>query len=403
MCSSPRIFPALVAALAALCVACLPALAAGPATVTVRVEGVNETLVAPTQLTTTEAPVVNDGDPEHSCSGTSALGALQLATSGHWGGQWYAGKSGEAGQYFVESIAGESFAYTPGVTSYYWSFWVNDHYDEEAGACDVQLESGDRVLFFPLCDEACPAGPSPTPLEIEVPTSAEVGEPITAIVRRYEASGESSPAAGAKIEWASASAITDAQGDATLSFPSTGTYTLHVSGSSAGPPTVRTEASVCVHNGNDGSCGTPTPLVAPPSGGVLASKTAAPPVPYEGPYALVASVSDPLDGHTYSRAHAPRLLAGMILAHSAVTSVRLELRREYHGRCYAYDGTSGRFVRARCGTGSPFAVSRDADFSYLLPERLRPGRYVLDVHASDAAGNATTLARGTSRIVFYVR
>ncbi len=60
-------------------------------------------------------------------------------------------------------------------------------------------------------------------------------------------------------------------------------------------------------------------------------------------------------------------------------------------------------MRARCGTGKPFQVSTNGLFSYLLPSALAPGRYVLDIQATDAAGNRTTLARGTSRIVFYVR
>ncbi|MCW3068353.1 MAG: hypothetical protein JWL67_978, partial [Solirubrobacterales bacterium] len=50
-----------------------------------------------------------------------------------------------------------------------------------------------------------------------------------------------------------------------------------------------------------------------------------------------------------------------------------------------------------------FKVSAAALYSYLLPEALRPGRYVLDIQATDVAGNRTTLARGTSRLVFYVR
>ena len=62
-----------------------------------------------------------------------------------------------------------------------------------------------------------------------------------------------------------------------------------------------------------------------------------------------------------------------------------------------------RFLRARCAEGSFFKVSTTGSFSYLLPSALQPGRYVLDIKASDAAGNTTTLARGTSRIVFYVR
>jgi hypothetical protein len=85
-----------------------------------------------------------------------------------------------------------------------------------------------------------------------------------------------------------------------------------------------------------------------------------------------------------------------------VTSVSLRLRRSYRGRCYTYDGTSTRFVSARCGQGSFFKASTQSSFSYLLPESLRPGRYVLDAQATDAAGNVTRLARGTSRIVFYV-
>jgi hypothetical protein len=41
--------------------------------------------------------------------------------------------------------------------------------------------------------------------------------------------------------------------------------------------------------------------------------------------------------------------------------------------------------------------------SYLLPHRLGRGRYVLDVIATDGAGNREALARGTSRVVFFVR
>jgi hypothetical protein len=110
-----------------------------------------------------------------------------------------------------------------------------------------------------------------------------------------------------------------------------------------------------------------------------------------------------LDSHTYKRGHAPRVLSGSVLAHTTVSSVSLTLRRSYRGRCYAFNGVSTRFVRARCGTGHPFKVSDNGVFSYLLPSALPPGRYVLDIQATDAAGNRTTLARGTSRVVFYVR
>lgn len=125
--------------------------------------------------------------------------------------------------------------------------------------------------------------------------------------------------------------------------------------------------------------------------------------PYKGPYALVSHVSAPLDGHVYSPAGAPRLLSGTVASHSAVSAVRLELRRSYRGRCFTFDGARARFVRAHCGSGTPFQVASGPSYSYLLPSALPKGRYVLDILASDVAGNQTSLARGTSRIVFYVR
>jgi hypothetical protein len=388
-------------ALGASCLALLSfssaALAAGPATVTVRVEGLSATKLPPTQLTTTTEPVVKDGQPEHSCPGTSALGALELATAGNWGGKWEA----SFGQYAIFSIEGESHVFEPGApANYFWTVWVN-HAESELGACAVEPEAGQEVLFFPSCfGEACP--PAPLPLGIQVPAVAEVGElPVT--VTRYSASGAGSPAAGATVSYGGASAVTDAVGAAKLKLSVPGEVTLNVSA----PESVRTEATICVHKGNDGNCGTTAPagsgVLGTGSGsgaGGVAGFTSA---PYRGPYALVAGVSDVLDGHVYRRGHAPRVLAGTIHSHSAVSLVELQLRRQHRGSCTSYDGTSERFVSARCGQGSFFRASSSAAFSYLLPAALAPGRYVLDIHASDAAGNRTTLARGTSRIVFYVR
>jgi hypothetical protein len=164
------------------------------------------------------------------------------------------------------------------------------------------------------------------------------------------------------------------------------------------PGSVRTETAICLHKGDDGNCGTASPSGPTASGGVAGFKSA-----YAGPYAVVARAAGILDGHVYSRAHAPRILAGNVLAHTTIASVGLELRREFKGRCYAYNGTSEVFLRAGCGQGSFFKVSTAPSFSYLLPTALARGRYVLDLEATDTAGNHTTLARGTSRIVFYVR
>jgi hypothetical protein len=387
-----RISLALLAVCISVSLLASSAVAAGPATVTVRVEGANQTLLPATEVTTTLSPLVKDGNPEHSCAGTSGLGALQLATGGNWSGPWNLGLH----QYFVESIEGEGESV--GSSKYYWSFWVNDTYQETEGACVRQLNAGDRALFFPICYEACPPGPEPTPLEIQAPDGANVRSSVQVTVTKYNAQGQASPAAGATITGGDEEATTDSSGRTTVSFSSPGAHTLRATA----PALVRSETTVCVHNGLDGTCGTTSPSGSSSgssgSGGVLGSSSR----PYTGPYALVARATGLLDGHVYSRRHAPRVLTGSVLAHTRLTSVSIELRRSYRGRCHAYDGIRERFVSARCGRGHFFKVSTEPSFSYLLPSALAPGRYVLDLEATDAAGNRTRLARGTSRIVFYV-
>jgi hypothetical protein len=178
-----------------------------------------------------------------------------------------------------------------------------------------------------------------------------------------------------------------------ISFASPGVATVRAEA----PEAIRTETPICVHAGNDGTCGTTAPVAA------HTSIPLSPPAPYKGPFAIVAQVSGLTDGHVYGRSQAPRVLAGTVISQAAVTSVTLALRREYRGRCYVYEGTRERFVRSRCWKDSAFQVAQGGRFSYLLPTRLKPGRYVLDVQGTDAAGNQVALARGTSRVVFYVR
>jgi hypothetical protein len=385
-------------AVALLCVSlCSSALAAGaPATVTVRVEGLTETKVPSTLVTTTTSPVVKEGNPADSCSGTSALGALQIATAGNWSGPWEA----KFNQYAIYAIEGETHEFEEGASAnYYWSFWL-DNKEAEVGACEAQLQAGDQVLFFPACyGAACPV--SPTPLAIEAPASADVGESVNVTVKQYNSKGEPSPAVGAGVGGGGTSATTDSQGHATLKFSGDGTYTLRVSGDPSGTPAVRTETTICAHEGNDGTCGT----TAPPSTPIQApAATYIAPKPYTGPYALVADATAPIDGHAYSRKRAPRLLEGKVIAHDGVTAISIRLRRTWRRRCWAYDGARGRLTGVRCRRGGFFKIdSTGSTFSYLLPSKLPSGRYVLDIMATDAAGNLTALDRGTSRIVFCVK
>ena len=75
--------------------------------------------------------------------------------------------------------------------------------EASAGACvQPNCRPGDHVVFFPACfgDRACPPGStSPTPLGIDAPASANVGEPVPVMVKRYNANGEASPAVGATV------------------------------------------------------------------------------------------------------------------------------------------------------------------------------------------------------------
>jgi hypothetical protein len=383
--------PALAAGAVLACLLAGPpaALAGTPSTVSVRVEGVTETKLPATAVTTSEAPVVKDANPAHACPGTTAVGALELATAGNWSGPWNASFN----QYEIYSVLGETHVFdATSNANYFWSLWVDDH-ESEVGACEAQLSAGDRVLFFPSCfGSECP--PEALPLEVDAAGSANAGEPVTFTVRRYNRTGEGTPLAGASVSGGGASATTDAGGHAQLSFARAGLTTVAVSA----PASVRTETSVCVHAGDDGSCGTST-LPGSGTAPFVAQQSA-----YKGPFAVVAGVRGMSEHHVYSRRSAPRLLRGTAAAHTAVSSVSLRLRRRWHGRCFAYDGVRERFGRARCGVEAAyFKVAGGASFSYLLPSALKPGRYVLDVSAVDAAGNHTQLARGSTRTVFFVR
>ena len=263
----------LLACLCSLAFASL-AQAAAPATVTVRVEGLNQTLLGATTVTTNETPVVKDGNPSDSCSGSSAAGALEQATSGSWNGEWFSGIG-----YSVETILGETHAFEPGVpANYFWSYWL-DNKDSSIGICSGEVSSGDSLLFFPECfseSEPNPCPAAPDPLGVQAPAVAEAGAPFSVTVVSYaNATGVSSPAVGALVSGGGSEATTNSSGVATLSLASAGNVSLHVSAANS----VRTEANVCVHKGNDGNCGTTSNTgTTNPSTAVVA----APPLDEEG-------------------------------------------------------------------------------------------------------------------------
>ncbi len=386
---SRRILAALSAALLCSLLLASGALAGTPATVTVRVLGqapAYEALTPPTVLTTTTSPVTKDGDGAGLCSGTSAAGALELGTAGNWEGVW----SSKFNDYEVVAIDGHSYPFEEGSpANYYWSFWQNEAF-AEVGICEAELGNGDQILFVPSCyGEHCP--PAPTQLlGVEAPATAEAGKPVTVAVRAYPAAGGNPvPAAGVTVTGGGAGGQTDSEGKLALTFAQAGAFTLRASGTGPEPRPIPGEANICVHNGSDGTCGTTIP-------------------PKEAPHSLPAIVPGPdvvhaggvLDGRTYSRRHAPRVLSGSVdvPAGGTLGEVSVSLQRSHHGRCSVFDGSREAFIRAKCHVRRFFRVARTSSFSYLLPKRLPAGRYVYVIRATGDAPTPSSV-----RVVFSVK
>ncbi|HEV2923685.1 MAG TPA: hypothetical protein VGW98_06610 [Solirubrobacteraceae bacterium] len=388
---------------AAFALACIPS-ALAAATVTVRVEGESSTLL-PRTTVTLAAP-----EPVSGCPANSVAAAINLAVAGNWDH----GEANKGGGDFTQTILGETHAFTHEADT--WAEWVN--YKWGGGICADLLSNGGEVVMVADHEPEPFFAPTVLPLLVsEAPASAQLRAPFTVKVEAVhtpegafaeQGQGTPKPASGVTVSGGGASSVTDASGVATLTLASVGGVTLRATRPGLAPSA---QFEVCVHNGNDGNCGT-----HPPSG--TATSTPAgngqnvPPAPYRGPYAVVASARGIVDSHSYPRRRAPRVLAGVVTAHTTVSSVSIELWRMFKGRCYAYDGMRERFMSAHCahssffkipGASSFFKVSGQSSFSYLMPFALGRGEYVLDIEATDAAGNHTTLARGSSRIRFYVR
>jgi hypothetical protein len=209
-------------------VASTPALAGTPATVSVRVEGASTTLLPLTRVTTntTSTP------PPGNCPGTTAAGALQLATEGNWDHEEY-----------IQTILGETHEWTMSDPRY-WAVWIDDKYAEE-GACSLQLHEGDHLLF--LVDRATAPEYTPTvfPLELSgAPAEITQGESATVTVDKYSTAGVASAANGVSVKGGDAAATTNVSGQATVKFSTLGT--AHLRGTKSGfAPTA--SVAVCVH------------------------------------------------------------------------------------------------------------------------------------------------------------
>jgi len=369
-----------------------PAQAAGPAKVTVRAEGVQQTLIPRVAVTTTTTPVNKSGKPGEECTGTSAAGALEIASGGDWTGSFFGGSG-----YFVETIKGETPAFP-----LFFTFWLNNR-ESPVGICSVELQEGDDVLFFVArCDfdgQTC-TNPPVLPLGLKVPATASPGSPFNVEVVEFATNGTPSPVAGAIVTGGSSPATTDANGVAAVTLTDRGAAGLRATKPNRAASATET---VCATDGADGFCGTTKPgdppATVPPctttgDDGLCGTRDR------RAPQGRVVGISE---GQRFARGRGPRELRGLVAPDpSGLQAVKLRLTRRVDGRCSYYSPKTETLRRSRCGRSFAFGIGDRAEFSYLLPKRLPRGRYVLDVVAIDKAFNRDPLARGRNRVVFTV-
>lgn len=339
-----------------------PAAHAGP-TVSVRVEGQSATLLERTTV------ALGDGtEPRTGCPAASAAAALEAATRGNWDGKQLA-----------QTILGETHAFAD---SDYWAEWIGrGGYVRGGGICTDLLRDGDELLM--LVDRSPPPAFAATifPLAVEgLPAAVQAGAPVAVTVVEYRGNapgeGTRTPVAGAHV----AGATTGPDGRATLTFPTPGTVTVKAT-----------------RSGNAPSAALPVAVAA----GAVPTRPAHPARDTARPVARITGIAN---GQRYRRGRGPRTLTGTVTDASPLHSVKLRLTRRHRGRCSTYSSRRERFRPVRCGRRTWFRIGDRPRFSYLLPARLRRGRYVLDVKAVDAAFNRDEmLQRGRNRVVFEVR
>jgi hypothetical protein len=323
-----------------------PALA-GP-TVSIRIEGASQTLLERTQVTLPDTP-------PSVCDPDTVGAAIEVATAGNWDRQE-----------FTSTILGESHTFA---NNDYWAEWVDTGggYKFGHGICNDHLKSGDDVVM--LVDVSDPNTFLPTvfPLAVEgVPAKVQRGVPFTVTVVDYRAptgsSGEGvrTPIAGATVAAGGVSAMTDAEGHATLILPTSGVVTLKATKAGDAP------------SGRQFVTVTDEPVAASPP------DTTAP----------LATIAGIRNHQTFSMKKAPRELHGTVSADpSGLWAVKIRLTRKLGTSCWYFSGSKAQFLKRTCGKQYAFKVGDRADWRYLLPARLPRGRYVLSTYAIDNAFN----------------
>lgn len=198
-----------------------------PAPVTIRIEGKTKTLLASTDVKTHSGSITVGGAPKGACPAKSAQGALDVATDHKWSGKWY----GKYDEYEIFTILGDHES----GTKYFWEIFVNN-VAATAGACEIKLKPGDRLLFAAVSVKGVAY-----PTALIAPSHAVANQPFKVKVVYYNAKGKAKPLAGAVVSVKGHSAKTGSNGTITLTGDSAGTYSISESKSGyvrAAPVTV---------------------------------------------------------------------------------------------------------------------------------------------------------------------
>jgi Domain of unknown function (DUF4430) len=356
--------------LVAILVAALCAVGAGPAlaapvTVDFRIEGKDATHFDGPVTSDVRTVDGHDNSGPHTCDGTNnGQGGTPAPTAGtslaeasergpfSFVASYFPPSAQGGDDLFLNTVNGETPDYS--VDQTFWGFFVNGSF-ASVGMCQFRVQPSDRILFARVTG-------SETILQLAGPSTVSTGQPATYTVTD---ASSGAPVAGAGV----GGQVTGADGTATATFDAPGTRTLKATRANA----VRSNGvTTCVHAGDDGSCGT-----ALPAGGPLPESRAP-----------ASSVLGLRSGARFAAGRGPRLLKGHVdIGTAALAAVRLRLRRVAAGRCSFWSVRAEKWRYRPCNAGGFFYTIGDrADWSYLLPERLGPGRYDLHAMAVDRAG-----------------
>jgi hypothetical protein len=405
-----------VCALAAAAATILPATAiAAPVTVTLRIEGPDSTLY--------EGPVTTDirefhftGDPtSYQCDGTAANGGPSASATPTGGaavtaaidgglvatGKWYTGL-GPSFQAISRVPVSES------VPPYRYMVEFYNGKSTDYGLCAQPVADGDEVLL------AFAEYGTTDLLRLNIAaTKLAPGATTTATVT---SAADGKPVAGATV----AGRTTGPDGTVVVG-PYTATGPQDVLKATKAGWVRSNGGQVCVTDGADGACGTVKPLAATtnaPTNTATGCKSFGDDGRCGTPDSMPPLVRlTNLSSKVYAAAEAPRELKGQagnfrngtefIADPSGIKDVKLRITRYVGRKCWGFDGAAERFTRlSSCGTGKGkfFSVGNKAEWSYLLPAALKPGKYRVEAYAVDGKGNADKVRRwNRNHVVFRVK